>query len=145
MHGLARRGLALVQRTRDLVVLAPEDVAKQEGRPLLGRKALEQHQECHGKIRRELAPVIGREPFFRDRFGKPGTGVERALRLGVPQPVDGQARRHLDQPRLRLPHPRAAGALQAEQRVLDQVLGFVHIAEHPERNAEEARPVPLEP
>ena len=59
VHHLAACGLAAIEHARELGVVDAEHLAQEEGRALLGGEPLEQDEERHRQIGRELGTPVG--------------------------------------------------------------------------------------
>ena len=72
---ICRHATSLLPRLRDLVVVRVEDLVQQECRALLGSEPLEQREERHGQIRRELGRRVGGGRLLDERLGQPRPDV----------------------------------------------------------------------
>jgi hypothetical protein len=127
----------------DLRVRVVEDLAQQERGPLLGRQALEQHQERQGQRVRHLG-LVGRvaATVVDQRLGQPLAHVALASDPGRSQLVDAQPGDHGREVGAWRLDPLALlqRVVQAQQRLLHDVLGLAHAAEHPVRHRERPGP-----
>ena len=144
MDDLPNGRLGLVEDARNLVIAGVEDFAQQEGGTLLGRKPLEQNEECHREVGRELRPMIRRDAGGRDRFGQPRSHVAKTLRLGAPQAIDRETRDDRHEPTFLRDDVVVARLVPAEKRLLHEILRLLHVAQHAIGNAEQPRAKALE-
>ena len=142
-HGdLAAVLLGLADDPRDLVEAVVEHLAQQEDRAFDRREALQEHQEPH----RERVGGLGVEGdvvllLGQDRLGEPRADVALAPHARGPQVVDAQPRGDGRQVGLGRVHLGAAARLlvEAQERLLDDVLGLGRAPEHPVRDREHQR------
>ena len=123
MHDLTARGLAALDHRCDLPVADVEDVVQQEGGALLGCQPLQEGQEGHGQVVRQLEVAV-RRGRADERLGQPRSDVRFPLGLQPPQPVDRQAAGRRDQPRLGVVDPGLVRLMPPDVRLLDDVLGI---------------------
>ena len=139
--------LALADDLGDLGVAVVEHVVQQEHRALLRREALQEHEE--GERERVghlgLAGRIGRA-VGHERLGQPLADVGLASHAGRAQLVDREPRGHRRDVRPRRLDPLALleRLVEAEERLLDHVLGLGDAAEHPVGDRERRRAQLLE-
>src|SRR4051794_38982481 len=136
---LARVVFRLADDPRDLVVAVVEHVVEEQYGALLGRQALEQHEEGKRERVRHLglrAGVVG-----HDWLGQPLAHVALAPCTRRAELVDRESRRDRGDVGARGLDLLAAleGAMQAQQRLLHDVLGLAHAAEHAVRDPERDR------
>ncbi len=132
---LAAARLAPVEHLRDRRVVVVEHLAQQERGALGGRQPLEQHQE-------RLRQRVGHLDLVRDvadqRLGQPRADVRLAPDPRAAQHVEREARGHRRDPRRGLVG--WVGPDQPHHRLLRDVLGLGHAAEHPVRHLEGSSP-----
>ena len=135
--------LGLADDLRDLVEAVLEHLAQQEDRALDRGEALEEHQEAHREgvgglgVANDIVLLLGQE-----RLGEPGADVALPSHASRTQVVDAQSRGHRRQVGLGGVHlgSRARLLVEAQERLLDDVLGVGRAAEHPVRDREDQRP-----
>jgi hypothetical protein len=132
---LTRVVLALADDLRDLGERVVKGVAQHEHGALLGGEALEQDEE--GQRDGLLVLDLRRAGVLDERLGQPVADIALAPHPRRAQDVDGQPRRGRRQPRLGVVH--VVGVMQAQQRLLDDVLGLGHRSEHPVGHGEGQR------
>ena len=142
---LAGVRLGLADDLGDLVVAVVEDVVQQQHRALLGGQALEQRRGTPGRASRPSRRArAGSSPGSPDeRLRQPLADVALPPRARRAQLVDRQPRRHRRDGRraaTRSRSPRSSARVNAQQRLLDDVLGLGHAAEHPVGDRERPRP-----
>ena len=144
---LAHVVLALADDLRDLRIAVVEHVVQEQRGSLLGRQALEQHQHRQRQRVGHLG-VLGWivDAVGEDRLGQPLADVLLTPRARRAQLVDRQPGGDGGEVRARggdllavLDRP-----MDAQQRLLDDVLGFGDAAEHPVGNRERRRAQLLE-
>ena len=140
---LAAVVLAALDDLRDLAVVVVEDLAEQEDGALDRRQALQQDEERH----RERVGGLGLRGGVRlgagqERFGQPLADVLLAADARGPEVVDAEACHDRREVRLRRLDLLAAGlgAMDAEEGLLDDVLGLADAADHPVGDREHQRP-----
>jgi hypothetical protein len=140
---LAAGGLRAVDDRGDLGEREVEHLVQQEDRPLDGGERLEHDEEG----RRERVGPLGVGGRVGRRVGEQGLGqpiadVGLAAHAGRAQVIDGQTGHRRGDPGLGRGHDLAAGlrAVQAQQALLDEVLGLAHAAHHPVGGGEGPRP-----
>jgi len=135
-----------------LVVAVAEDVVQQEHRPLQRRQPLEQQQERHRQrvgllgVRSGIGVWLAElEPVCQQRLRQPVADVGLATRPGGAELIDRQSRDHRGQVslgRIGLALARYRPVV-AQERLLHDVLGLRHAAEHPIGDREQQRPEAL--
>ena len=135
-------GLALVDDLGDVLVGVVEHLAKQEHGSLDRGEALEQHEEGHREGVGQLSHLLGAfVQVGHDRLGQPGADIGLPANPGRAHVVDSQpggGRRQIGLGRFDH-HPALPGALQPEERFLDQILGLGHAPGHPVGDREHER------
>ena len=149
MHHLPHGVRPPLEDTPDLLVVRAEHVPQQKRGALLGRQALQQYQQRDGQVGCELRSTVrrwrcgrhhGRERRIRrDRFGQPRPRVCRSRRAQSAKPVDREATDHRDEPRFHGLNGLLMGLLPAKIRLLNDVLGLIHVAQHAISEPEETR------
>ena len=140
---LAAVRLVLADDLGDLVEAVPEDVVEQEDRPLDRAQPLEQEQERHrqrvGLLR--LRGRVGGALVGQQRLGQPLADVRlasdpRRRSWSIASRVTTVDRYAFGDS---ISTPSASAPLVAQERLLHDVLGLAHAAEHPVGDREQQR------
>jgi hypothetical protein len=126
----------LLHHLGDLVVRVAEQLVQHVDRALDRRQPLEQRQERERQRLVALHARVGAR-HGHERLRQPRPDVRLAPHARRAQVIDRQPRHHRGEERLR--RLDVLGAVEAQERLLHQVLRLAHAAGHPVREREQQR------